>query len=124
MSKTLWESEIIHLGAESGEFIAAGCFILFGEPVPPALAEMSLVHSPVEAPTSELQAGDHFVVGEQAVVLDEVGPLAQKNLTEIGHVVIYVNTPGQKLLPGAVKATAETIPTPKEGDRIAFVRPE
>ncbi len=124
MTKTLWESEITHLGEDSGEFIAAGCFILFAEPVSPALAKMSLVHPKGDALTSQLQAGDHFVVGEQAVVLDEIGALAQKNLTELGHVVIYVNAPGQELRPGAVKATAEAIPTPKEGDRIAFVRPE
>ena len=36
--------------------------------------------------------------------ITSVGDLAAKNLDELGHVVLYVNQPEQKLLPGAVNA--------------------
>ena len=37
-------------------------------------------------------------------VLTFAGDLANVNLTDLGHVVVYVNSPEQPLLPGAVKA--------------------
>jgi sorbitol-specific phosphotransferase system component IIA len=38
---------------------------------------------------------------------------------DLGHIVLYVNQPDQKLLPGAVLATGD-IPDLKTGDTIEF----
>ena len=48
-----------------------------------------------------------------------VGDLATKNLDDLGHIVLYVNQPDQKLLPGAVLATGD-VPDLKAGDVIEF----
>ena len=48
-----------------------------------------------------------------------VGDLATKNLDDLGHVVLYVDQPDQKLLPGAVHASGD-MPDPKAGDVIEF----
>ena len=47
--------------------------------------------------------------------IDAVGDLATKNLDDLGHIVLYVNQPDQKLLPGAVLATGD-VPDLKTGD--------
>ena len=51
--------------------------------------------------------------------IDAVGELATKNLDDLGHIVLYVNQPNQKLLPGAVLATGD-VPDLKAGDVIEF----
>jgi len=46
-------------------------------------------------------------IGGQELTITAVGDLATKNLDDLGHIVLYVNQPDQKLLPGAVLATGE-----------------
>jgi PTS system glucitol/sorbitol-specific IIA component len=48
-----------------------------------------------------------------------VGDLAAKNLEDLGHVVLYVNKPDQKLLPGAVLVQG-TLLTPAPDQVIEF----
>lgn len=93
MSTTLWNSTITRIGIDAVEMIHSGVFILFGEPVPEALADVSIVHDRASSLARLLQAGDQFVFGGQTYVLDEVGGRASDNLTELGHVVIYVDQP-------------------------------
>jgi PTS system glucitol/sorbitol-specific IIA component len=54
--------------------------------------------------------------------IDAVGELATRNLDDLGHIVLYINQPNQKLLPGAVLATGE-VPDLKTGDVIEFRSP-
>ena len=61
-------------------------------------------------------------LGAAEYVIDEVGSEANPNLASLGHVVVYVNSPDQPLLPGAVKASGPELPTMSVGNPIAFVR--
>jgi len=121
MSTTLWNSTITRIGIDAVEIIHSGVFILFGEPVPEALADVSIVHDRASSLARPLQAGDQFVFGGQTYVLDDVGGRASDNLTELGHVVIYVDQPDQVLLPGAIKASGPAPLVPEPGSSISFV---
>lgn len=121
MATEIWSATVKSVGADAADMIDAGVYILFAEPVPPALSDMSIVHDQLAPADFELRAGDTFVMGDVEVTVDEVGSIAAKNLTDLGHTVIYLNSPGQKLLPGAVKATGDTL-TPQVGQTIAFRR--
>jgi PTS system glucitol/sorbitol-specific IIA component len=111
---------IAEIGSEAGELITGGVLILFGEPLPDALAEMSIVHRPSQTLSGhEVAAGDVVSLGGTELRIDAVGELATRNLEDLGHIVLYVNQPDQKLLPGAVLATGE-IPDLKAGDVIEF----
>ena len=48
-------------------------------------------------------------------------PSTPSNLTELGHVVIYVNQPEQELLPGAVLATGPQLVPPAVGGTVEFL---
>jgi len=122
MSQEIWSSTVTQIGADAQEMFDGGVYILFGEPVPAALADISVVHAGATSPASDVAPGDHFLLGQADLVLDEVGAIANKNLVELGHVVVYLNMPQQKLLPGAIKASGSTTPSPQVGDRLAFVR--
>ncbi len=105
---TYYRSTIVDVGPEAAEMAAAGVVILFGEPLPEALAEVSVVHRPSQTLAGRsIAVGDTVVIGGRSLEITAVGDLAAKNLADLGHVVLYVNQPDQKLLPGAVQAVGD-----------------
>ena len=117
---TYYRSTVTDVGPEVAEMAAAGVFILFAEPLPEALAEVSVVHHPSQTLDGhDISVGDTVVLGGQELTITLVGNLATRNLDDLGHVVLYVNHDGEKLLPGAVQATGE-LPTVERGQEIEF----
>lgn len=116
---TIWTSTVTRVGSDAADMLDAGVVILFGEPVPPALADVSVVHSGAQAPTRDIAAGDVLVMGDQRFTIDAVGDLAAKNLAELGHVVVYVSQPQQELLPGAVMASGDMPVAPAAGATVS-----
>jgi glucitol/sorbitol PTS system EIIA component len=117
---TYYRTTIAEIGPEAEEMITAGVLILFGEPLPEALAEVSIVHRPSQTLSGHaIAVGDVVSLGGTELRIDAVGELATRNLDDLGHIVLYVNQPDQKLLPGAVLASGD-IPGLKAGDVIEF----
>jgi glucitol/sorbitol PTS system EIIA component len=117
---TYYRTTVVSVGPEAGDMLAGGVLILYAEPLPEALAEVSVVHRPDHrAGDITIGVGDVVSVGGHELTITAVGELAAKNLDELGHVVLYVDQPGQKLLPGAVH-TAGDLPEPRPGHVIEF----
>ncbi len=121
MSRTLWSAEVSRIGSDAAELTTAGVLILFGEPVPDALADVSVVHTHATELSRPLKAGDSLIFADQTYVLDEVGGRVFDNLTELGHAVVYISQPAQELLPGAIKASGPALGDPALGSTISFV---
>ena len=112
---TYYRTTVVDVGPEAGDMAAAGVVILFGEPLPEALAEMSIVHRPSQTLGGHaISVGDVISVGGAELQITAVGDLAAKNLEELGHIVLYVDQPNQKLLPGAVLATGGLPPIERD----------
>jgi PTS system glucitol/sorbitol-specific IIA component len=120
---TYYRTTVVSVGPEAGDMLAGGVLILYAEPLPDALADVSIVHRP-DHPSGELTigVGDVVSVGGHELTITAVGDIAAKNLDELGHVVLYVDQPDQKLLPGAVHA-AGGLPDPQPGQVIEFRSP-
>lgn len=116
---TIWSATVSRIGGDAADMIEEGVIILFGEPVPPALFDVSVVHEGAQSPTREIAAGDLVAFGEQSFEITAVGDKANANLTELGHVVLYVNQPEQELLPGAILATGPAVVVPTVGASLA-----
>ena len=117
---TYYRSTVVEIGEEAKEMADAGVLILFGEPLPEALAEVSIVHRPTQTLQGhEIGVGDTILIGGQQLTITAVGELATRNLDDLGHIVLYVNQPDQKLLPGAVLVTGGT-PAVDHGQVIEF----
>jgi PTS system glucitol/sorbitol-specific IIA component len=101
--KAYYESTVLRAGEEAGIMIDGGVAILYADPIPDALADVSVVHGPSRGPDREIRVGDVFALGEHRVELTAVGARADENLRTLGHIVVYVNPEeGASLLPGAV----------------------
>lgn len=117
---TYYRTTVVRVGPEAGDMLAGGVLILFAEPLPDALADVSVVHRPDHRdPELTIGVGDVVSVDGRELAVTAVGDIAAKNLDELGHVVLYVDQPDQKLLPGAVHATGE-LPEPRPGHVIEF----
>jgi PTS system glucitol/sorbitol-specific IIA component len=117
---THYRTTVVSVGPEAADMLAGGVLILFAEPLPDALADVSVVHRPeLRDPGFALGVGDIVSIAGRELAITAVGDLATKNLDELGHVVLYVNQPDQKLLPGAVHAAGE-LPEPRPGQVIEF----
>nr|WP_300144700.1 PTS glucitol/sorbitol transporter subunit IIA [Propionicimonas sp.] len=121
MTQPIWRSSVVHIGSDAAELFEAGVFILFGQPVPDALAEVSLVHCGPESEFQPIQVGDRLWIGNTSMRIDEVGSMANGNFRQLGHIVVYLNVGDADLLPGAVKASGD-VPVPAVGDQIAVHR--
>ena len=117
MNDPIWTTTVTRIGKDAPDMLEAGVLILFAEPVPPALADVSVVHTADGEPVREIRVGDVFEVGGREYPVDEVGEKATENLRELGHVVLYMNPVDQKLLPGAVHVRGEAA-APAEGQQI------
>lgn len=122
MATDIYRSRITVIGEGTQDMFEAGVYILFGEPVPPALADISVVHTGAQGVEPDIKAGDQLLLGGAEITIDEVGELANKNIADLGHAVVYLNSPNQKLLPGAIKASSADTPRPEAGQEVAFVR--
>lgn len=117
---TIWTATVSQIGSDAADMLEAGVVILFGEPVPPALVDVSIVHTGAQEPTRDLAEGDAITIGEQTFTIDAFGELASKNLRELGHVVIYVNQPQQEVLPGAILASGDMPTAPAVGATLSI----
>lgn len=123
MTQAVWESSVARIGKDAVELFEGGIFILFAEPVPDALAEVSLVHHGPSSEFAPIEAGDELCIGETCLAIEEVGSRANENFRVLGHIVVYLNIGDSEILPGAVKATGP-VPVPVVGDRIVIHRKE
>src|SRR5688500_13888945 len=118
-----YRTTVVKVGPEAGDMLAAGVVILYAEPLPDALADVSVVHRPEHrAPDLAVGVGDVVSIDGQQLTITAVGDIAAKNRDELGHGVLYVDQPDQKPLPGAVHA-AGALPAPQPGHVIEFRSP-
>ena len=143
---TYYRSTVVEIGEEAGEMAAAGVLILFGEPLPEALAEVSIVHRPTQTLQGHgIAVGDVVVIGGQELTITAVGELdhvssplllaclvPQLDRVRTRSVVLdltglsYLNAGGLAVLAAAAGRTtfviAHRLATIRDADRILFFK--
>ena len=119
---TLWNAMVLRTDKGAQDMLDTGVIVLFGEPVPDALSDICVVHnrggrSPL-APRRNLLPGDILNLAGTTYTIDEVGEAATSSLSDLGHVVLYFNSPDQSLLAGAIKLSG---PQPQLPDQEAIL---
>ena len=116
---TIWSATVSRIGGDAADMIEEGVIILFGEPVPPALFDVSVVHEGHSPRPGDCRRRPRRLRRAELRHETAVGDKANANLTELGHVVLYVNQPEQELLPGAILATGPAVVVPTVGASLA-----
>jgi glucitol/sorbitol PTS system EIIA component len=112
-----YQSTVTGVGELAGEFFAEGIVVLFGDDAPEELREVAVVHAP-QITDGGLEPGDRIVLGDAALTVTAVGPVANENLVNLGHLVIKRNGATTHAQPGDVCCDKGVIPALAPGDEI------
>jgi PTS system glucitol/sorbitol-specific IIA component len=112
-----YQSTVTGVGELAGEFFAEGIVVLFGDDAPEELREFAVVHAP-QVTDGGLEPGDRIVLGDATLTVTAVGPVANENLVNLGHLVIKRNGATTHTQPGDVCCDQGAIPALTPGDEI------
>ena len=121
---TYWESEVTGVGPDVAMMADEGVLIFFGDPAPPELAEVSVLHTPLHPPQRPIEVGDVVEGAGAPLTVTAVGSIADDNLRDLGHMVLYCDPgPEVQLLPGALHVTGRmALPAPGTAVRLRAAR--
>jgi glucitol/sorbitol PTS system EIIA component len=112
-----YQSTVTGVGELAGEFFAEGIVVLFGDDAPEELREVAVVHAP-RITDGGVKPGDRIVRGDETLTVTAVGPVANENLVNLGHLVIKRNGATTHAQPGDVCCDQGVIPKLAPGDEI------
>ena len=107
---TKYKATIRSVGELAGEFIAEGILVFFAENAPEELQETALVHDNTGEPTSPVVPGDIVYLDDKSYEVLAVGPVANENLKNLGHLVLKFNGLTEAEMGGDVTLPETDIP--------------
>lgn len=114
-----YNTTVTTVGELAAEFVSAGILIFFGPDAPEELWEAAIITE-----TAELEAdiirGDVISIGGVDHPVLSVGPVANDNLRNLGHLVIKFNGLDESELPGDVSLPVGPAPVINPGTRIVI----
>ncbi|MCM2676131.1 PTS glucitol/sorbitol transporter subunit IIA [Alkalicoccobacillus plakortidis] len=118
---TVYQSEIIELGSQTGIFLEENMLVIFNETVPADLKDISAIHKKTELL-------HHVVVGDTLQIQDNhykilfVGEKANETLRDLGHCTIEFSGKSFSDLPGTLCVEKKVAPNLEIGGKIAIYR--
>jgi len=121
MAKKYYSTKVVGVGGQVSNFLSAGkMMVLFDDSmVLPELRDISVLHSGNQI-QDIIKAGDIFKVADTEFKIIKVGNDVQKNLINLGHVVIKFDGGVGELLEGSIHVEDKPIPKIQVGDDISI----
>ncbi len=113
----IYDLTITALGPLVPEFTEAGMWVFFHEGAPEELAEFAILHQ-AAPPRSPLAPGQMLQIDRDRYQITAVGPVANDNVRQLGHLVLKANGAIEPELPGDVCIEARPLPQPVVGMRL------
>ena len=110
----IYELEVTAVGPLVSEFTAHGIWVFFHENAPSEVAEFAILHQ-APPPRQPLAPGHMLEIGGERFAISAVGPVANENLANLGHLVLKANGLSEPELPGDVCVEARPLPEPSVG---------
>jgi PTS system glucitol/sorbitol-specific IIA component len=110
----IYDLEITAVGPLVAEFTAEGIWVFFNEQAPEEVAEFALLHR-AAAPRAPIAPGQTITIGAERFRITAVGPVANTNIANLGHLVLKANGLLEAELPGDVCVEARPLPHPSVG---------
>jgi PTS system glucitol/sorbitol-specific IIA component len=117
MTTSKYRTTVTSVGEMAAEFAAEGILVFFGPDAPEELHEFAIIteHATLGAPVAP---GDVVRVGGVGFPVLCVGPVANDNLSSLGHLVVKFNGLTEPELPGDVSLPAVQAPVIEPGTEI------
>lgn len=107
MENVIYRTQIIRLGKDALETLDANFLVLFGKEVPPMIEDIVFVHDNNQL-LAEPKAGDTILIDDKTFEIVEVGDMAYKNLSELGHCTLSkADKADNEILPGSILIKGE-----------------
>ena len=124
MAKNYYNTKVVGVGGQVANFLSAGkMLVMFDDSmVLPELRDISVLHSGNPISDNDIiKSGDIFKIANTEFKIIKVGNDVQKNLKNLGHVVIKFDGGNGELLEGSIHVEDKPIPKIQVGDEISFI---
>lgn len=111
---------VTDVGEMAAEFADAGIFVFFGPDAPEELHEFAILTEASKL-FADVEVGDVVVIGDAPYPTLCVGPIANQNLANLGHLVVKFNGLSVPELPGDISLPAVPAPAIKPGTVIEIL---
>ena len=113
----IYESEIVQIGDQAELFLNEGIVVFFGDNAPEELQEFAVLHKLNEI-KGEITVGSTIELSGAELKVTAVGPVANENFKNLGHLVLKLDSATEAALPGDVSCSYEKKPEVKVGDSL------
>ena len=98
-------------------FLEEGIVVFFGDNAPEELQDVAVVHE-LQDVVGEIVVGTKINLSNEELIVTAVGPVANENFTNLGHLVLKLDSATEAALPGDVSCSFTNAPEIKIDDRI------
>jgi len=123
MSDVKYHMRVVEIGPLVEEFVQAGILVFFQVGAPPELAEFSILHEPSDSFT-DVEPGDIVAIDGNRFRVTAVGEVANKNIRDLGHLIMKANGRSEPELPGDVCVEEKDLPPIEVGTIIQILAAE
>ena len=94
----IYSSEIVRIGDQANLFLDEGIVVFFGDNAPEELQDFAVVHKLNEI-TKEIVVGSKIILSDANLEVTAVGPVANENFKNLGHLVLKLDSAVEAALP-------------------------
>ena len=117
----IYSSEIVRIGDQANLFLDEGIVVFFGDNAPEELQDFAVVHKLNEI-TKEIVVGSKIILSDANLEVTAVGPVANENFKNLGHLVLKLDGAVEAAIPGDVSCKYDKKPVIEIGDRLEITQ--
>ena len=117
----IYSSEIVRIGDQANLFLDEGIVVFFGDNAPEELQDFAVIHKLNEI-TEDIVTGSKIVLSDANLEVTAIGPVANENFKNLGHLVLKLDSATEAALPGDVSCKYDKKPVIEIGDRLEITQ--
>ena len=113
----IYSSEIVRIGEQANLFLDEGIVVFFGDNAPEELQDFAVIHK-LEQISGEIVVGTKISLSDSNLEVVSVGPVANENFKNLGHLVLKLDSSTEEAQLGDVRCIFDNKPNIKIGDNL------
>ena len=113
----IYSSEIVRIGEQANLFLDEGIVVFFGDNAPEELQDFAVIHK-LNQIFGEIVIGTKIKLSDTNLEVVSVGPVANENFKNLGHLVLKLDSSNEEAQLGDVRCTFDNKPNIKIGDTL------